>query len=56
MSKIFKTDKELIKYLRSKGDKNYNEASDDFIFEEAFTQGWAEVVGDNYIIKEKEQK
>jgi len=54
MKKIFKTDKELIKYLRNQGDKSYNEASDDFIFEEAFTQGWVENVGDNYIIVEKE--
>tara|TARA_Y100000593_G_C4164456_1_gene263711 strand:- start:292 stop:447 length:156 start_codon:yes stop_codon:yes gene_type:complete len=46
--KTFKTDAELIKYLRSQGDKSYNEASDDFIFQEAFEQGWVEVFKDNY--------
>lgn len=50
--KIFKTDAELIKYLRSQGDESYNDASDDFIFQEAFEQGWVEMFEGNYKIKE----
>lgn len=52
MKKIFKTDKKLIKYLRSQGDKNYNDASDGFILEEAITQGWVEIKNGFYIINE----
>tara|TARA_R100001463_G_scaffold505_1_gene2264 strand:- start:2817 stop:2975 length:159 start_codon:yes stop_codon:yes gene_type:complete len=50
--KIFKTDAELIKYLRSQGDESYNDASDDFIFQEAFEHGWVEMFEGNYKIKE----
>ena len=38
--KIFKTEKEFIKYLRLNGDENYNNASDEYLVDEAFTQHW----------------
>ena len=50
MKLIFETDAELIKHLRDWGDESYNEAPDDFIFEEAFTQGWVEMFEGKYIM------
>ena len=41
--RVFKSKKELIAYLRSQGDKVYNDAPDEFLFEEAFVQGWVEI-------------
>ena len=36
-NKIFKTEKEIIKYLRKQGDENYNNASGEYLLEEAFS-------------------
>lgn len=38
MNRLFKTKKEAISYLRESGDKVYNDASDDFLLDEAFSQ------------------
>lgn len=41
--KSFKTEEELVKYFRSIGDKNYNDASDQYILDEAWENGeWEE--------------
>lgn len=41
---IFKDKKSLIKHLRSEGDKEYNKASDAYIFDEAESLGWFEYI------------
>ena len=38
--KKFKTESDLVAYLRKHGDDEYNEASDEFLVDEAFNQGW----------------
>ena len=37
---IFYNEKDVVNYLRKNGCKIYNEASDDYIIEEAFSQNW----------------
>lgn len=44
--KTFTNDEDLIKYLRSRGDEEYNDVSDDFIFNEAYQHGWFDIIED----------
>jgi len=37
---LFKHSDDVVKYLRDGESKDYNDASDDFIFDEALTHGW----------------
>ena len=38
--KVFECEKDLIDYLRKQGDEVYNDATDDYILNEAFDLGW----------------
>lgn len=37
-------DEEMVKFLRSQGDKEYNDVSDEFILQEAYLQNWIDIV------------
>ena len=37
---IYRGDKAMVKFLRSQGDVNYNNASDEYLINEAHTQNW----------------
>ena len=36
----YEGDEAMVKFLRSQGDKTYNDASDEYILNEAHTQNW----------------
>jgi hypothetical protein len=41
---IYNGDEEMVKFLRSQGDKEYNDVSDEFILQEAYLQHWIDIV------------
>jgi hypothetical protein len=41
--KSFTDHKDLVKHLRSMGDKTYNDASDEFLLSEAYNHGWYDI-------------
>tara|TARA_Y100001973_G_C4978348_1_gene222967 strand:- start:185 stop:571 length:387 start_codon:yes stop_codon:yes gene_type:complete len=48
--KVFECEKDLIDYLRKEGDEVYNDATDDYILQEAFDLGWCYHDDDNNIV------
>ena len=47
---ILKSKKDLIKHLRSNGDKAYNNCSDDYIFNEGYNQHFFTIKNNLYIV------
>jgi hypothetical protein len=41
---IYKGDEEMVKFLRSQGDKSYNDASDEYLINEAHSQNWIKLL------------
>jgi hypothetical protein len=40
----YEGDKALVEFLRSQGDKIYNDVSDEYIINEAHSQGWIKLL------------
>lgn len=52
----FQSPSDLVEYLRSKGDEEFNKASDDYILQEAHEQGVYRVINGNFIICDCEEE
>ncbi len=41
---IYRGDKAMVRFLRSQGDENYNNVSDEYLINEAHSQGWIKLL------------
>ena len=41
---VYEGDEAMVKFLRSQGDKSYNDVSDEYLINEAHSQGWIKLL------------